>query len=231
MKLFSIVCESMMWNDAESIKLSGFKKIPFDTSPAIFSCETLWLMQSDDPLPIDMWKPHNYKNKYFTASSKFLSNRFKTRIISNFWPYPYDPTIFDKLVSEFGKGIVGIEPDNHQYPKLQEFLNEGQNNYEWLIYWSTIGHHDYRLPIENKGIPKSIEHTTKHWFDMIQQEIFPKVSKEAVILIHTDHQSARKPAYPSHSGFCFLPERIPLTSLTFQSLRKLEEDILCGKYA
>ena len=232
MKLFSIICESMIWPDSEGITLEGFKKISFDLKPANLSATSLWLMQTDIPIPFLSPTLLNYKQRYFTTSTNFLSNRFKTRIIANFWPYPYDPVVFDKQAAIFNCGRVAMEPEAHQWKTLQTFLRSDEpKNYEWLIYWPTIGHEDYRLKTESSGIPVHLKETTQLWFSMIR-DLLPLVP-DTTVLIHTDHGTARKgmgqAAY--EQGFAYIPNKLNIDKLDWPALRRLEEQILCGKSA
>lgn len=208
----SLICESLCWADAEGIDLPSFRKLRFDLRPSDLSASTLWLMQTDDPVPADMWgNVHSGAVKVFSVPGKFLSNRIKTRIISNFWPAKFDPTFLDPKCDLSTAIKIRREPNAAHYAVLLDFLrNEWHSSdYRWLIYWSLIGHaecSDCRLEEENKGIPDTLRKTASEWFSILQRDVIPLLGDDDLVLIHPDHGSARRnlPAKDAfESGFLY----------------------------
>lgn len=103
--------------------------------------------------------------------------------------------------------------------------------HEWLIYWPTIGHAQYRIGEENKGIPNHIRETAKSWFNLVMTMILPKLNCKKIIF--SDHGSARKDKTSAEqfaNGFAFIDEAISgiPDRMTWVDMRKLQESILCS---
>ena len=228
MKLLNIICESMLMSDLELQEISGFKLIPFDTSGANFSAQSLWRMNCDlpqPPIPQKLWEGESV----FKDIPNPLMLKHRTRLISNFWPHRFDPTLFDPDCSDRINKQVGIDPDNHQWTTFLSYLC-GPMPHDWVIYWPTVGHCSYRLGPDNNGIPENIRRTTTYWLDMIRNQILPRVPKGTTILIHTDHGSARKNQTTNeyyNQGFAFIPNNMEIENLNWASFRELVDKILC----
>lgn len=229
MKLLCIMCESIVLDDISGQELPGHDLLKFDPSPATFSAQSLWLMQTPLPLPPTAANP--YAGDSWFTEKDMIGKRFKTRICSNFWPRKYDPSPIDPEVSDNVNKVVGIEPNNHQWKTFISYLS-GPRAHDWLIYWPTIGHCGYRIGCENSGIPVDIRQTASMWFDLIRDEVLPRVP-EYLTLILSDHGSARKHNKAAFSsGFIYVDHRIPTkppaAELHWQDGRILIEGVLCS---
>ena len=231
MRVISLVCESMMALDLGSATIPGALHYDFDVRPSNLSATALWLMQSEAPVP-DMGDCHSASKAKVFEKGNFISNRKKTRIISNFWPSRFDVRFLDPFACTSGSPICR-EPNSHHWPVLLKFLRDEfyGGNYEWLIYWSLIGHAecaDCRIGNENEGIPQNLWKTTAEWFRLINECVIPLLRKETLLLVHPDHGTARLPSKGGseyRDGFLFawgntagLP---PIGRLTWKDIRGL----------
>ena len=229
MKLCSIICESMTWDDLTA-SLPGHRLVHFDPHPATMSAQSLWCMQTDATLPPARGNPHE-GTSWFDGVD-MISLRHPTRLISNFWPKAYDPVRIDPDVADPVGKKVGVEPDNHQWHTMQAYLaNPG--HHEWLIYWPTLGHAGYRVQAENKGIPKDIRETTRVWFKLMAEHLLPRLTCPTIIF--SDHGSARfirTRDEQFRNGFAFVPDGFPfpdaMAQMTWADMRALQEGILCS---
>lgn len=232
MKLFSCICESMTWDDLSGQSIPGHRLVRFDPHPATFSAQSLWLMQCRAILPPPASNPHVGESWFNDATIDFLSLRARTRLVSNFWPTKYDPTRLDPLCACHKPGrIVGMEPNNHQWDTLMEYL-DNPGCHDWLIFWPTMGHCGYRVPGENSGIPVHIKDTAGQWLTMACKNILPKIPGEARTILFSDHGSARKDKTKDEqfrNGFAFVDDRIECPDkLDWEEMRKLQERLLCS---
>jgi len=224
----SLVCESLCWSDMDGMELPGFRKLRFDLRPSDLSASSLWLMQTADPVPADMWNDvHSGAVKVFSAPDKFLSNRIKTRIISNYWPAKFNATFLDPKCGSHTAKEIRREPRAAHYAVLLDFLKNEWNSsdYRWLIYWSLIGHaecSDCRLEGEDKGIPITLRKTAAEWFSIIQREVLPLLDNNDLILIHPDHGSARRGmgGAPMQNGFMYCNKDAFSGVVTWADIRK-----------
>jgi len=225
MRLLNIICESMLMEDVTS-QIKGFKLIPFDTTGAKFSAQSLWRMNTDLPqptVPKNIWEGKSFLEDIPDP----LMSHYKVRIISNFWPNVFDPKCFDPDCADKAHKTVATEPENHQWKTFLQYLN-GPRLHDWVIYWPTIGHMGYRKGTENTGIPEHIRTTTTAWLEMVQQDILPVVT-ESTVLIHTDHGSRRtnQTEEEFNRGFAYVPENMQVEKLDWTSFRGLVQKILC----
>ena len=149
-KLVSIICESMIRHDLDGEALPGFEYHDLDLRPSRLSATTLYLMQTDDQNVPQM--NTSTKTSFFDEPRGFISTKYKTRLISNYWPRRFDPKALDPLVSIDTGKVLAREPRAPHWPVLIDFLANGfrKPDYLWCIYWPLIGHdgYDFRVPEE-----------------------------------------------------------------------------------
>jgi hypothetical protein len=228
MRLCTIICESMTMDDLDGQVVPGHVLVPFDPHPATFSAQSLWLLQSSQPLPPPKGNPHEGTSWF--EGVECLSNRVKTRLVSNFWPKAYDPTCLDPECADKEGKKVGMEPDNHQWNTLMAYM-DGPRPHDWLIFWPTMGHAGYRVPEENKGVPWHVKATTRAWLDLVAKSLLPRL--DCPVILFSDHGSARAGRTRDEqfrNGFAFVPadDRVPCRSpLDWAGMRALQEHFLC----
>jgi hypothetical protein len=238
-KLLTLICESMVASDAETLDLPGLERHEFELRPARYSMEALWLMQTGDPepdwhaMPLDRTGPN-----VFATPGRFVSNYAKTRLISYFWharhnPIPLDPLCTHSWLDSQGKlrQPVSMEPGAYHWPVFLEFLSAEfyRSDYQWLIYWPLIGHAAVgcRLRGEDHGIPDTLRETTAEWFTLIQNRVLPLVQPGTVVLIHSDHGTLRRNKPDSmRRGIFFCSPPIHGVDMDWRNLRMIERTVL-----
>ena len=229
-RLISLVCESMTLEDMQGQKLPDHYQIErFDFSGPVFSCQSMWCMQTDAAIPpLEAVTSRNLV--LFDQPENFLSNTVKTRIFAHFWPGPWSPKRFDPLITpEHVK--PKMEPDAYHYKELLKFLPTWGEDVRWVIYWSILGHCEgYRIGQEDKGVPSNLRDTTAVWMDLVRTEILPAIPKDVEVIMHTDHWSARQGKRREQvEGFLIHHEDLQIQRPTnWHAIRDIERRILCG---
>ena len=207
MKVINLVCESFNRYDVENIELPGFKKFDFSTFPSNRSPSSLYFMECFSRCSEKSLKELNNWQRLiqYKESDKFICDYVKTRMISYFWRPRHTRSSIDYGVDDGTRENTNaflliqmdgsLEPESRNFKKMLKFLKEEfySSDFQHLIYWSLIGHVNFRIGEENKGIPTTLNKTLQEWIGNIQEQVIPLIDMDnTIVMIHPDHGTRRK---------------------------------------
>ena len=223
MPLATIICESACLLDLGNSTLPGFELHQFDMSPATHSASSLWLMQSDEPVP----PGPVYGPNLFAENRGFISQRVRSRIVGHYWPQRFNPAAWDNEIMPNRMWYNVIDEPNEEWARTCSLARTlGQGDVQWLIYWPTLGHEKHRLDHENKGIPATIHNTLAKWLGLIESDFLIEAPPWLPILIHPDHGTARSSGNGFIEGFVFSRNVVLPARCTWADIRDAERQCL-----
>jgi hypothetical protein len=165
----------------------GFAEMPMDGRPVTTSDAALFASETGVPYE---------KRPWITNPQKLLSSHIKTRIFAR--PFPswchaeaLDPEAVHTQREEFHVGSP-LDPHSRIFNELRWFVTEyWPRDVRHVMYWTTLGHADWRLGAENKGVPAKIPKTLVAMTEIIRGLIREINMDETTVLIHPDHGTKR----------------------------------------